>query len=80
MVSPEVYDARKIIVSDNAGIIIAVVDIDGQGFYRILLDPGFYMVDINKIGIDRSDDVPKDIEIRAGEGITLDINIDTGVR
>ncbi len=80
VVSPEVYDARKIIVSDNAGIVIAVVDIDGQGFYRISLDPGFYMVDINKIGIDGSDDVPKDIEIRAGEGITLDINIDTGVR
>ena len=37
---------------------ITVVDMDGQGIYRIVLEPAIYTVDINKIGIDRRDDIP----------------------
>ena len=80
IIPPGVYEIRKIVISDEVGIVIAVVDIDGQGRYQIVLEPGIYTVDINKIGIDRSDDVPEEVEIRAGEGIRLDINIDTGIR
>lgn len=80
IIPPEVYEARKIVISDEVGNIIDIVNIDNQGIYRTLLEPGTYILDINKIGIDRSDDVPKEVEIREGETTRLDINIDTGIR
>ncbi|MFC1954746.1 hypothetical protein ACFLVZ_02875 [Chloroflexota bacterium] len=44
------------------------------------LEAGIYTVDINHIGMDRSSDVPKEIEIGAGKTIELNIDIDTGIR
>jgi hypothetical protein len=38
------------------------------------------VADINRIGVDSSTDVPRDIEIRVGETTRLDIEIDTGIR
>ena len=60
--------------------LILQVDIDCEGKYRAELKPGFYTVDINNIGIDRSEEVPVKIEIKASESVTLDIDIDTGIR
>ena len=80
IIPPGVYETRKIVISDEIRNIVDVVDIDGQGRYRVVLEPGFYTIDINKIGIDRSDNVPKEVEIRDGEVTIFDINIDTGIR
>ncbi len=82
IIPPEVYETRKIVISDELGNVIAggVVGIDGQGRYRVPLEPGIYTVDINRIGIDSSNEDPKVIEIRAREITILDINIDTGIR
>jgi hypothetical protein len=44
------------------------------------LDPGVYRVDINRIGVDSSSDVPEQVEIVAGLTFKLDIDIDTGIR
>lgn len=80
-IPPEVYEARKIMVYDkNRDKLIAQVDIDAIGYYQVELKPGSYNVDINRIGIDRSSNVPKEIEIISGKTIVLDIDIDTGLR
>jgi hypothetical protein len=82
----DVYDLRKIMIYDNSGEkLIQKVDIDCDEEeqitrYRVELEPGSYMVDINHIGIDHSDDVPKQVEIQSGITFKLDIDIDTGIR
>ncbi len=80
-VPPEVYQARKIMVYDNSGKkLIQKIDIDNNGRYRVEVLPGTYVVDINRIGIDHSKDLPKTVEIKSGQTVTLNIDIDTGIR
>jgi hypothetical protein len=82
----DVYALRKIMIYDKNGEkLIQQVDIDCDEKqqitrYRVELEPGTYMVDINRIGIDYSDDVPKQVEIKSGLTFKLDIEIDTGIR
>ena len=78
---PEVYEARKIMVYDSNGSrLIKEVNLGQDGYYSTTLKPGTYTVDINHIGIDSSSDVPIKIEISPGETVSLDIDIDTGIR
>jgi hypothetical protein len=80
-IPPEVYEERKIVIyTQDKESMLAVVNIDGDGNYRAALDPGIYVVDINYTGADFSKDVPREIEIKPGETVRLDISIDTGVR
>ncbi|MFC1864287.1 META domain-containing protein [Chloroflexota bacterium] len=80
-IPPEVYEARKIMVYDKSGRnLIQQIDIDSAGRYVAHLNPGTYTVDINHIGMDSSDDIPKQVEIQSGITIRLDIDIDTGIR
>ena len=83
-IPPEVYEARKIMVYDEQGTkLIEQVDIvpgDEYGYYRIELKAGKYIVDINSIGIDRSAQVPAEIEITPGQTLQLDMDVDTGIR
>jgi hypothetical protein len=77
----EVYEARKIIVYDEKGNkLIQQVDIDCDGRYITELKPGIYTIDINRIGIDHSSDVPQKVEIKSSLTVRLDIDIDTGIR
>jgi hypothetical protein len=77
----EVYEARKIMVYDrNHDKLIKQVDIDCNGHYTVELEAGVYVVDINRIGIDSSSEVPARVEIVSGEIFRLDIDIDTGIR
>ena len=77
----EVYEARKIMVYDrNHKKLVKQVDIDCNGMYRAELEPGHYVIDINRIGIDHSSEVPAKVEIRPRETVRLDIDIDTGIR
>jgi hypothetical protein len=80
-IPPEVYALRKIMVYDESRTtLIKQVDIGNDGYYRIELKPGTYTIEINHVGIDRSADVPRQIEIEAGKTVSLDIDIDTGIR
>ena len=77
----EVYQARKIMVYDrNHESLVKQVDIDCDGRYRTELKPGFYVVDINRTGVDYSQEVPAEIKIESGLTVRLDIDIDTGIR
>jgi len=82
----DVYDARKIMIYDRSGNkLLMQVDIECNAEenytrYRVELKPGIYTVDINRIGIDYSDDVPRQVEIMSGTTFRLDIDIDTGIR
>jgi len=44
------------------------------------MDEGTYVVDVNKIGIDHTAEMPKTVEIQPGQTMGLDIDIDTGIR
>ena len=83
-IPPQVYEARKVMVYDEKGnTLIEQVDIipkEDFGSYRVDLDAGRYIVDINRIGIDHSGDVPVTIAIVPGQTVYLDIDIDTGIR
>ena len=85
-VSLEVFAARKIMVYDEQGEkliqTVAIVQIGQsiEGHYSVQLKPGDYVVDINKAGIDHSAEVPRTVEIKTGQTVTLDISIDTGIR
>ena len=79
--TPDTYAARKVLVrSPDGAVLIATVSLNQTGYYRVNLDPGTYVVDINRAGIDRSPDVPRTITLASGEMVTLDIDIDTGMR
>lgn len=80
-IPPEVYEARKVLVYNEAGSrLIKTVDLGPDGRYRVELAPGTYTVDINHLGVDSSGDVPLKIEIKSGETVRVDIDIDTGIR
>jgi len=68
------------IYKQNGADLVEEVDIDCDGRYRIELLPGTYVVDINNTGIDRSPDVPSEVEINSNLTTRLDIDIDTGIR
>lgn len=78
---PDAYAARKVLVYDSTHAnVLNTVDINSQGLYTIDLAPGAYVVDLLKVGIDRSSDVPKAITIAANTTTRVDISIDTGIR
>lgn len=85
-VPPEVFESRKIMVYDENGKrLIKEVDIKqigqtNEGYYSVELTQGTYLVDIKQQGIDRSGNVPKVVKIVAGKTVTVDIDIDTGIR
>ena len=85
-VPPEVFEARKIMVYDKNGnklietVNIIQIDHSQEGHYSVQLKPGTYTVDINRGGIDHSSEVPREVEIKAGQTVNLDIDIDTGIR
>ena len=85
-VPPEVFETRKIMIYDRNGnslieqVDIVQVDYSQEGHYSVRLQPGTYVVDINRAGIDHSAEVPRTVEIEADQTVKLDIEIDTGIR
>jgi len=78
---PLAYSFRKILVYDEQKTrLLFTVDIDSQGLYFIDLFPGRYLIDLKRVGLDRSSDVPKVVDIRANVVTALNISIDTGLR
>ena len=85
-VPPEVFATRKIMIYDEAGkelvreVDIAQIDASASGFYTAQLEPGTYTVDINHSGIDSAAGLPRQVTLNAGETVTLNVDIDTGIR
>jgi hypothetical protein len=78
---PSAYTLRKILVYDEQRThLLHTVDIDSQGLYVIDLAPAKYLIDMQGVGIDRSSDVPRVVEIHANTVTMLNISIDTGLR
>jgi len=65
----EVYDARKIMIFEKSGNnLLKQLDIncntdENHTRYRVELEPDIYIIDINRLGVYSSSDVPKQIEI-----------------
>ena len=79
--APEVYSAREIVVYKKNGVTeFTRLEIGATGWYQGELPVGSYVIDINRIGIDSADNLPRKIEIRAEVTTRLDIEIDTGIR
>ena len=79
--APEVYAAREIVVYKKNGVTeFNRLEIGPTGWYQGELPVGSYLIDINRIGIDSADNLPRKIEIRADLTTRLDIEIDTGIR
>jgi hypothetical protein len=78
-VPPEAYAAREVWVLQGNQL-VSRAGLSNTGGYWLALPPGRYTVDIKRAGIDRSADVPKEIEIQRGKTVRLDIEIDTGIR
>jgi hypothetical protein len=77
---PSFYAARKItIYSADRTKVIAESAIDETGGFSLPLKVGAYIVDITRLGIDRTD-TPKEIVIRSGEVTEISIRVDTGLR
>lgn len=75
------YNLRKILIyAADSSTVIKKIAIEPDGTYVVILDKGHYVVDINYLGLDRSNDVPKAITITDGRIIKLNIDIDTGIR
>jgi hypothetical protein len=79
--APEVFAARSINVFREDGTTpIVNVRIEPDGTYRVALPPGAYVVTLAKSGLDRARGLPKTITIEGSKTVTLNVDIDTGIR
>jgi hypothetical protein len=78
---PGAYADRKVLVfTPNRDSLVASVDVDSTGSYRVELKPGEYLVDVKRSGIETSKDLPRRVQIGAGRTVRVDLSIDTGIR
>jgi hypothetical protein len=80
-VPPEVYAGVDVIVGEMDGDLVARVDLDDEGRYRVDLPAGRYRVTLDhELGIDRGFSPTHEVDIRPGRTTELDFDIDTGIR
>ena len=85
-VPPQVFEARKVVIYNKSKtkileeVALTQIGRSAKASYSVQLRPGNYVVDINRSGIDSSSQVPKKFEIRPGQTVIVDIDIDTGIR
>ncbi len=87
-----IYEARKVIIYEqDAEIKITEMNLNQNGEYSLSLKPGNYIVDItdaegNELPLDLSkrsqlgNAIPKEVELKAGDKVIVDFDIDTGIR
>jgi hypothetical protein len=76
---PEIYQPRKVMVYDADHIkLVKPVDITEKGYYSVELPAGKYTVDINYVGTDWSNDVPRKLILQPGIHINADITFNIG--
>jgi len=85
-VPAEVFSSRYLIIYDESGqrlvreVYFTQIGNGATGYYTTQIAPGTYVVDINHLGMDRADGLPVKITVSADETVTIDVNIDTGIR
>lgn len=85
-VPPEVFSSRYLIIYDKSGeklvreVYFTQIGAGATGYYTAQIAPGTYVVDINHLGVDSADNLPVTITVSADETVTIDVNIDTGIR
>ena len=85
-VPPEVFSSRYLIIYDESGkklvreVYFTQIGTGATGYYTAQIAPGTYTIDINRAGMDRADNLPVKITVSADETVTIDVNIDTGIR
>jgi hypothetical protein len=85
-VPPEVFASRHLIIYDESGqklvreVYFTQIGNGATGYYTAQIAPGTYVVDINHLGMDTADGLPVKITASADETVTIDVNIDTGIR
>jgi hypothetical protein len=80
-VNPEVYTSRSLnIYRENGETLVKNVPLQGDGTYRVELEPGTYVVALAPTGVDLSKDLPQTISLKPGETVVLNIDIDTGIQ
>ena len=78
---PEVYTTRGLqIFAEDGKTLITEVKFKADGTYRLEITPGTYVIVLIPHGIDTAEGLPKTITLKPDETLTLDINIDTGIR
>jgi len=85
-VPPEVFSARKLIIYDESGknlvreVYFTQIGQGATGYYTAQIGPGTYVVDINHVGVDSAANLPVKITVTGDETVTIDVDIDTGIR
>jgi len=80
-IPPEAYEGRMVLVYLAGGeTLLTEAAVQPDGSYRIELEPGEYVIDFTLAGIERSESVPAEVSLEAGEVMELDISVDTGIR
>lgn len=85
-VPPEVFSSRYLIIYDESGekmvreVYFTQIGQSAVGYYTAQIAPGTYVIDINHSGIDSAENLPMTITVSADETMTIDVNIDTGIR
>ena len=85
-VPPEAFAARKLIIYDESGkklvreIYFTQIGNSAHGYYAAQVGAGTFVVDINHNGMDRAANLPMKITVSKDETVTIDVNIDTGIR
>jgi hypothetical protein len=78
---PEVWLTRAILIfAEDGKTEVAVVRIDAQGNYRVVLPAGTYVVDVVQRGPEHGVDLPQAVVVVADQVTRLDVEIDTGIR
>jgi len=82
----EVFSSRYLIIYDESGekmvreVYFTQIGQSAMGYYTAQIAPGTYMIDINHSGIDSAENLPMTITVSADETVTIDVDIDTGIR
>ena len=73
-----VYSACQVVIYNaRTGKISQVVSFDDTGFFRAEVQPGSYMVDLYRMGsIGGTNNVPKVVDVAAGQSLQIDITLD----
>ena len=85
-VPAEVFQERKLIIYDESGenlvreVYFTQIGNGATGYYTAQIGPGTYVVDINHLGVDTAANLPVKITVTGDETVTIDVDIDTGIR
>lgn len=77
----QVYTSRSVdILKADGRTLVKHVQFQGDGTYKVELPPGTYVVASPAGQFEHARELPKTVTLKSGEVVTLDLDIDTGIR